>query len=288
MKGIVLAGGTGSRLWPITKGVSKQLLPIYDKPMIYYPISTLMLAGIREILIITTPDDKELFKKLLGDGSNYGVRFDYAIQEKPNGIAESFLIGEKFIGSEDVALILGDNIFYGVGFGQQLRNIKKINGAEVFAAKVSDPERYGVVELSDTGVPQTIVEKPKNPKSNLAVTGLYFYDNQVIDIAKKLKPSPRGELEITTVNQEYLNMDKLKVKIMERGTVWLDTGTFESLNSAGNYVKVIEDRQGIKIGCLEEVAWRNKWISEEQLVETANLYKANPYRDYLLSLVQKL
>ena len=264
------------------------MLPIYDKPMIYYPISTLMLAGIREILIITTPDDKELFKKLLGDGSNYGVRFDYAIQEKPNGIAESFLIGEKFIGSEDVALILGDNIFYGVGFGQQLRNIKKINGAEVFAAKVSDPERYGVVELSDTGVPQTIVEKPKNPKSNLAVTGLYFYDNQVIDIAKKLKPSPRGELEITTVNQEYLNMDKLKVKIMERGTVWLDTGTFESLNSAGNYVKVIEDRQGIKIGCLEEVAWRNKWISEEQLVETANLYKANPYRDYLLSLVQKL
>jgi len=285
MKGIVLAGGTGSRLWPITKGVSKQLLPIYDKPMIYYPISTLMLAGIREILIITTPDDKELFKKLLGNGSNYGVQFDYAIQEKPNGIAESFLIGEKFIGSEDVALILGDNIFYGVGFGQQLRNIKKINGAEVFAAKVSDPERYGVVELSDAGVPQTIVEKPKNPKSNLAVTGLYFYDNQVIDLAKKLKPSPRGELEITTVNQEYLNMDKLKVKIMERGTVWLDTGTFESLNSAGNYVKVIEDRQGIKIGCLEEVAWRNGWITDYEIEKAANLYQANPFKDYLLDLI---
>ena len=284
MKGIVLAGGTGSRLWPITKGLSKQLLPVYDKPMIYYPISTLMLAGIREILIITTPEDQGLFKKLLGDGSSYGVQFEFAIQDNPNGIAEAFLIGENFIGSDDVALILGDNIFYGVGFGQQLKTDEKISGAEVFAAKVSDPERYGVVELSENGIPKSIIEKPQIPKSNLAVTGLYFYDNQVVDITKSLKPSSRGELEITAVNQEYLNLGKLKVKIMERGTVWLDTGTFESLHAAGNYIKVIEDRQGIKIGCLEEVAWRSGWITDSQLENAANLYKANPYKDYLLGL----
>ena len=284
MKGIVLAGGTGSRLWPITKGLSKQLLPVYDKPMIYYPISTLMLAGIREILIITTPEDQGLFKKLLGDGSSYGVQFEFAIQDNPNGIAEAFLIGQNFIGSDDIALILGDNIFYGVGFGQQLKTDEKISGAEVFAAKVSDPERYGVVELSENGIPKSIIEKPKIPKSNLAVTGLYFYDNQVVDITKNLKPSSRGELEITAINQEYLNLGKLKVKIMERGTVWLDTGTFESLHAAGNYIKVIEDRQGIKIGCLEEVAWRSGWITDSQLENAAKLYKANPYKDYLLGL----
>ena len=284
MKGIVLAGGTGSRLWPITKGLSKQLLPVYDKPMIYYPISTLMLAGIRDILIITTPEDQGLFKKLLGDGSSYGVQFEFAIQDNPNGIAEAFLIGQNFIGSDDIALILGDNIFYGVGFGQQLKTDEKISGAEVFAAKVSDPERYGVVELSENGIPKSIIEKPKIPKSNLAVTGLYFYDNQVVDITKNLKPSSRGELEITAINQEYLNLGKLKVKIMERGTVWLDTGTFESLHAAGNYIKVIEDRQGIKIGCLEEVAWRSGWITDSQLENAAKLYKANPYKDYLLGL----
>ena len=284
MKGIVLAGGTGSRLWPITKGLSKQLLPVYDKPMIYYPISTLMLAGIQEILIITTPEDQGLFKKLLGDGSSYGVQFEFAIQDNPNGIAEAFLIGQNFIGSDDIALILGDNIFYGVGFGQQLKTDEKISGAEVFAAKVSDPERYGVVELSENGIPKSIIEKPQIPKSNLAVTGLYFYDNQVVDITKNLKPSSRGELEITAVNQEYLNLGKLKVKIMERGTVWLDTGTFESLHAAGNYIKVIEDRQGIKIGCLEEVAWRSGWITDSQLENAAKLYKANPYKDYLLGL----
>ena len=284
MKGIVLAGGTGSRLWPITKGLSKQLLPVYDKPMIYYPISTLMLAGIREILIITTPEDQVLFKKLLGDGSSYGVQFEFAIQDNPNGIAESFLIGKNFIGSDDIALILGDNIFHGVGFGQQLKAVEKIDGAEIFASKVSDPERYGVVELSENGIPQSIIEKPKIPKSNFAVTGLYFYDNRVVDLAKNLKPSARGELEITAVNQEYLYLGKLKVKIMERGTVWLDTGTFESLHAAGNYIKVIEDRQGIKIGCLEEVAWRSGWITDSQLENAANLYKTNPYRDYLLGL----
>jgi glucose-1-phosphate thymidylyltransferase len=286
MKGIVLAGGTGSRLWPITKAVCKQLLPVYDKPMIYYPISTLMLAGIREILIITSPDDQPLFVKLLGDGSKLGMKFEFATQEQPNGIAEALLIGEKFIGGDDVALILGDNIFYGVGFGRQLTSSMHLSGAKIFVSKVSDPERYGVIELSGNGVVKSIVEKPKKPKSNLAVTGLYFYSNEVFDIVKTIKPSSRGELEITTVNQQFLELKKLQVKIMERGTVWIDTGTFESLNSAGNYIRAIEDRQGIKIGCLEEVAWRNGWVSDSQLLNLANSYAADTYKNYLKFLIE--
>jgi glucose-1-phosphate thymidylyltransferase len=286
MKGIVLAGGTGSRLWPITYGLSKQLLPVYDKPMVFYPISTLMLAGIRDILIITTPEDQSLFKKLLGDGSNYGVKLAYEVQQFPNGIAEAFLIGETFINNEGVALILGDNIFYGVGFGRQLQNIGKVQGARVFASKVRDPERYGVIELDVEGVPRSIEEKPKHPKSNLAVTGLYFYDDRVTSIAKSLKPSPRGELEITGINAEYLRSGQLKVSIMERGTVWLDTGTVDSLHAAGNYVKVIEDRQGLKIACLEEIAWRNGWLTDSELNERATQYKSSPYREYLLDLLK--
>jgi glucose-1-phosphate thymidylyltransferase len=285
MKGIVLAGGTGSRLWPITYGLSKQLLPVYDKPMIFYPISTLMLAGIREILIITTPQDQPLFQKLLGDGSNYGITLSFLNQEQPNGIAEAFLIGEKFIDNQDVALILGDNIFYGVGFGRKLKSKERIEGAQVFASKVRDPERYGVVELNADGNPESIVEKPKNPKSNLAVTGLYFYDNQVVGIAKSLKPSPRGEIEITSVNQKYLEMGQLQVNIMERGTVWLDTGTVDSLHAAATYVKVVEDRQGMKVGCLEEIAWRNGWLSDSDLSEIANQYGTSPYREYLSGLL---
>jgi len=285
MKGIVLAGGTGSRLWPITYGLSKQLLPVYDKPMVFYPISTLMLAGIRDILIITTPEDQPLFKKLLGTGADYGVIFTYEVQPKPSGIAEAFLIGEKFIGNEDVALILGDNIFYGVGLGRQLQNREKFAGAQVFAAKVTDPERYGVVELTAAGEPISIVEKPKEPKSNLAVTGLYFYDNQVVSITKSLNPSARGELEITGVNQKYLELGQLKVNIMERGTVWLDTGTIDSLHAASTYVKVIEDRQGMKIGCLEEVGWRNGWLTDTELTHRAKNYGSSPYGEYLLELL---
>ncbi len=285
MKGIVLAGGTGSRLWPITYGLSKQLLPVYDKPMVFYPISTLMLAGIREILIITTPEDQPLFKKLLGTGADYGVIFTYEVQLKPSGIAEAFLIGEEFIGNEDVALILGDNIFYGVGFGRQLQNREKFAGAQVFAAKVTDPERYGVVELNAAGKPISIVEKPKEPKSNLAVTGLYFYDNQVVSISKSLNPSARGELEITGVNQKYLELGQLQVNIMERGTVWLDTGTIDSLHAASTYVKVIEDRQGMKIGCLEEVGWRNGWLTDTELDHRATHYGSSPYGEYLLGLL---
>ena len=285
MKGIVLAGGTGSRLWPITYGLSKQMLPVYDKPMVFYPISTLMLAGIRDILIITTPEDQPLFKKLLGTGADYGVVFTYEVQTKPSGIAEAFLLGEKFIGNEDVALILGDNIFYGVGFGRQLQNREKFEGAQVFAAKVTDPERYGVVELTAAGEPISIVEKPKEPKSNLAVTGLYFYDNQVVSITKSLNPSARGELEITGVNQKYLELGQLKVNIMERGTVWLDTGTIDSLHAASTYVKVIEDRQGMKVGCLEEVGWRNGWLTDTELAHRAKNYGSSPYGEYLLELL---
>ena len=282
----MLAGGTGSRLWPITFGLSKQLLPVYDKPMIFYPISTLMLAGIREILIITTPEDQYSFKKLLGDGSNYGIELSFEIQEHPKGIAEAFIIGEKFINKEPVALILGDNIFYGVGLGRQLQNTEPILGARVFAAKVSDPQRYGVIELDPHGNPRSIEEKPSHPKSNLAVTGLYFYDSEVTDIAKSLKPSSRDELEITGVNQEYLKSEQLQVNIMERGTVWLDTGTVDSLHAAGTYVKVIEDRQGMKIGCLEEIAWRNGWVTDSQLKKRASQYGSSPYKEYLLSLLK--
>ena len=288
MRGIVLAGGTGSRLWPITFGVSKQLLPIYDKPLIHYPISTLMLAGIRDILIITTPDDERAFFNVLGDGSRYGVRFEYRVQANPNGIAEAFIIGSTFVGDDSVALILGDNIFHGSGLGNQLRKFNDSTGANVFAYKVMDPERYGVVEIDEFSKPIDIVEKPPSPKSNLAVTGLYFYDNSVLQIAKSILPSDRGELEITSVNREFLHRGSLKVNVLERGSVWLDTGTFDSLYAANSYVKVIEDRQGIKIACLEEIAWRNGWLSDENVLENALGYKGSAFGKYLISLVQEV
>jgi glucose-1-phosphate thymidylyltransferase len=285
MKGIVLAGGTGSRLWPITKGVSKQLLPVYDKPLIHYPLGTLFLAGIRDILVITTPEDLPAFKRLLGDGSQYGVTFEFATQEKPNGLGEAFIIGEKFIDNEDVALILGDNIFHGVGLGNQLKAINSNEGATIFAYKVSDPERYGVVEFSSGGKVLSIEEKPKNPKSSYAVPGLYFYDAKVVEIAKGIKPSSRGELEITTINDCYLREARLTTKILERGTTWLDTGTVKSLQAASNYVQIIEERQGSKICCLEEIAWRNNWISTLELTDLATAYGENEYKAYLLELL---
>ena len=285
MKGIVLAGGTGSRLWPITKGVSKQLLPVYDKPLIHYPLGTLFLAGIKEILIITTPEDQDAFKRLLGDGSQYGASFHYAVQAKPNGLAEAFIIGEKFIGSDDVALVLGDNIFHGVGLGTQLRAITADAGATIFAYKVSDPERYGVVEFSSDGKVISIEEKPKNPKSSYVVPGLYFYDSDVVKIAKEVKPSVRGEIEITSINERYMFEGRLSTRILERGTTWLDTGTFESLHAAASYVQIIEERQGSKISCLEEIAWRNGWISSQDLLKIADGYKSNPYGMYLNNLL---
>lgn len=286
MKGIVLAGGTGSRLWPITKGVSKQLLPVYDKPLIHYPLGTLFLAGIREILIITTPDDLPTFKRLLGDGNQFGVVFEFATQEKPNGLAEAFIIGEKFIAGGDVALILGDNIFHGVGLGRQLKEINTNQGATIFAYKVADPERYGVVEFALDRKVISLEEKPIEPKSNFAVPGLYFYDNQVVGIAKGIKPSARGELEITSVNEFYLSMKKLNTRILERGTTWLDTGTVQSLHAAATYVQIIEERQGSKICCLEEIAWNNKWISDDQLKKLTLSYKDSDYRNYLERLLQ--
>ena len=285
MKGIVLAGGTGSRLWPITKGVSKQLLPVYDKPLIHYPLGTLFLSGIKEILIITTPEDQEAFKRLLGDGSQHGANFEYAVQAKPNGLAEAFIIGEEFIGSDDVALVLGDNIFHGVGLGTQLRSINTQSGATIFAYKVSDPERYGVVEFSSDGKVISIEEKPENPKSSYAVPGLYFYDSDVVKIAKEVKPSARGEIEITSINERYMVEGRLSTRILERGTTWLDTGTFESLHAAASYVQIIEERQGSKISCLEEIAWRNGWISSEDLLKIAEGYKNNPYGIYLNNLL---
>ena len=285
MKGIVLAGGTGSRLWPITKGVSKQLLPVYDKPLIHYPLGTLFLSGIKEILIITTPEDQEAFKRLLGDGSQYGASFQYAVQAKPNGLAEAFIIGEDFIGDDDVALVLGDNIFHGVGLGTQLRSINTKSGATIFAYKVSDPERYGVVEFSSDGKVISIEEKPENPKSSYAVPGLYFYDSGVVKIAKEVKPSARGEIEITSINERYMVEGRLSTRILERGTTWLDTGTFESLHAAASYVQIIEERQGRKISVLEEIALRNKWISDSQLKELAKSYKNNPYGVYLIQLL---
>ena len=285
MKGIVLAGGTGSRLWPITKGVSKQLLPVYDKPLIHYPLGTLFLAGIKEILIITTPEDRNSFKRLLGDGSDYGVRFEYAIQEKPNGLAEAFIIGEEFISKENVALILGDNIFYGNGLGNQLKQIDPSHGATIFAYKVSDPSRYGVVEFSKEMNVISIEEKPANPKSNYAVPGLYFYDSNVVEIAKTIKPSARGELEITTVNERYLENGKLTTKILDRGTAWLDTGTIQTLHAASSYVQIIEERQGSKISCLEEIAWRNGWISDADLRKLILGYGKNPFGAYLQGLL---
>ena len=288
MKGIVLAGGTGSRLWPITKGVSKQLLPVYDKPLIHYPLGTLFLAGIKEILIITTPEDLPSFQRLLGNGSQYGVSFEYATQVKPNGLAEAFIIGEKFIGDENVALILGDNIFHGVGLGKQLQEIKISEGATIFAYKVADPERYGVVEFSSDGKVISIDEKPAKPKSNFAVPGLYFYDNQVVGIAKGIKPSARGELEITSINDHYLKAGLLTTKVLERGTTWLDTGTVQTLHAASSYVQIIEERQGSKIACLEEIAWRNNWISDANLQDVISSYRGNPYGNYLQGLLESL
>jgi glucose-1-phosphate thymidylyltransferase len=285
MKGIVLAGGTGSRLWPITWGVSKQLLHVYDKPLIHYPISTLMLAGIREILVITTPQDEESFIRLLGSGDRYGVSFSFLTQESPDGLAQAFIIGERFIGRDSCALVLGDNIFYGDGLGTQLKEILNVDGAHIFAYKVKDPERYGVVEFDRHGKVSSIEEKPKSPKSSFAIPGLYFYDNQVVEIAKSVKPSSRGELEITSVNQAYLNLGKLQTTVLARGTAWLDTGTFESLNSASSFIQIIEERQGQKVSCLEEVAWRNGWISDSELAARADEYKSSPFATYLRGLL---
>jgi glucose-1-phosphate thymidylyltransferase len=288
MKGIILAGGSGTRLYPITKGISKQIMPIYDKPMIYYPLSTLMQVGIRDILIITTPDDQNQFKRLLGDGSELGINLEYAAQPSPDGLAQAFIIGEEFIGQDKVALILGDNIFYGEAFGASLSECDNPDGGIVFAYEVSDPERYGVVEFNAEHQAVSIEEKPTSPKSNYAVVGLYFYDNDVIEIAKNIEPSDRGELEITAVNEAYLQRGKLKVKTMSRGSAWLDTGTFESMNDASEYIRVIEKRTGIKIGCIEEVAYRQGFISKDQLREIASPLIKSGYGNYLIQLLNSL
>ncbi len=285
MKGIILAGGSGTRLHPLTIAVSKQLMPVYDKPMIYYPLSTLMLAGIREILIISTPHDQEAFRRLLGDGSHLGCRFEYVVQPSPDGLAQAFILGEHFIGNDPVALVLGDNIFYGSGMGALLRKKVNPNGAVVFAYQVNDPERYGVVEFDSNFRVRSIEEKPANPKSRFAVPGLYFYDNDVVAIAKAQKPSPRGELEITDVNKTYLERGKLEVGVLDRGTAWLDTGTFDSLIEAGQFIHVLEKRQGLKVGCIEELAYRNGWIDDDQMEALATKFAKSGYGGYLHSLI---
>src|SRR6478735_1026402 len=287
MRGIILAGGSGTRLWPITKGISKQLMPIYDKPMIYYPLSTLMMAGIDEILIITTPEYNEQFKALLGDGSHLGIRLEYAVQPSPDGLAQAFIIGEEFIGDESVALVLGDNIFHGTGLGSSLRTHNDIDGALIFAYQVSNPTSYGVVEFDDDFKALSIEEKPVKPKSKYAVPGLYFYDNSVVEIAKTIEPSARGELEISTVNERYLQAGTLQVQVLDRGTAWLDTGTFESMMQASEYVRVIEDRQGFKVGCIEEIAWRAGWIDDAQLRGLAAPLVKSGYGSYLNHLLDQ-
>ncbi len=285
MKGIILAGGSGTRLYPITKGISKQLIPIYDKPMIYYPLSTLMSAGIKDILIITTPHDQTQFKKLLGDGSEIGINIEYAVQPSPDGLAQAFVIGEEFIGSEKVALVLGDNIFYGTQMGDKLSKYTDVDGAVGFAAQVAEPKRYGVYEFDEKMNAISIEEKPENPKSNYANAGLYFFDNDVVEIAKNVKPSARGEVEITSVLDAYLQRGKLKVSLLDRGTAWLDTGTFESMNQAAQFVQVIEERQGLKIGCIEEIAFQQGFINSEQLAELAEPLQKSGYGKYLKNLI---
>jgi glucose-1-phosphate thymidylyltransferase len=286
MKGIILAGGSGTRLWPITKGISKQLMPIYDKPMVYYPLSTLMMAGIREVLVITTPEYNDQFRALLGDGSALGMTIEYAVQPSPDGLAQAFVIGEDFIGDDSVALVLGDNIFHGTGLGTSLQKNTTVQGATIFAYHVADPKAYGVVEFDDDFTAVSIEEKPAHPKSNYAVPGLYFYDNDVVEIAKTIEPSARGELEISTVNERYLEAGTLGVEVLDRGTAWLDTGTFESMMQASEYVKVIEDRQGHKIGCIEEIAWRNGWIDDAALADLAAPLAKSGYGVYLQHLLR--